>query len=438
VSSEGLTARTVTVRQCAILVGGRATRLGALATATPKPLLPCGDRPFLAWLLRELCRWGVEEVMLLAGPRAAEMEASARTILPTLPRRLALAVATEPEGAGTAGALFHARDRLDERFLLLNGDSLLDGNLAALLADAARDDPATTAGRLALATVADTTRAGVVRCEGDRITAFDERPAAPGRPGDIHAGIAVLHRALFAELPAAGSLERDVLPRLAAAGALRATRVPGWFIDIGVPEDLACARAELPRRLHRPALFLDRDGVVNQDLGYVGSRERFRWTDGAREAIRAATDSLWHVFVVTNQSGIARGLYDDADVTALHEWLADEVRRAGGTIDDVRYCPHHPEAVRAAYRRACDCRKPAPGMLRALLAVWEVDASAAVMIGDQPTDLAAAAAAGMRGIRFDGGSLYDAVLAVVRRKHSAFAEHQDTHPQTDVRTITGL
>ena len=131
--------------------------------------------------------------------------------------------------------------------------------------------------------------------------------------------------------------------------------------------------------LRRRALFLDRDGVINVDHGYVGSRERFEWMPGAREAIRAATDAGWHVFVVTNQSGVARGLLRARPtVQALHAWMADEMRRAGGTIDDLRYCPFHPEAVLAAYRdQAHPWRKPAPGMLLDLIRAWRTRSGAA-------------------------------------------------------------
>jgi D,D-heptose 1,7-bisphosphate phosphatase len=405
VSSDGLTARTATLRQCAILAGGLATRLGPLTATTPKPLLPCGDRPFLAWLLRELCRFGIERVLLLTGHLADSVAASVADLADRLPRRLEITLSTEPHPAGTAGALWHARERLEERFLLLNGDSLLDGNLAALLADAAADDPASVPGRLALAEVADTARYGVVDLDGDRVTGFRDRPAEGGGRGWISAGIYALDRRMLDIVPPHGSLERDVLPLLAARGALRATKLPGWFIDIGIPADLARAQAELPARLHRRALFLDRDGVLNHDLGYVGSWARFRWTDGAQAAVRAASAAGWHVFVVTNQSGVARGFYDEDAVAGLHDWMADELRRAGGTIDDVRYCPHHPQAPLPAYRRACACRKPAAGMLLDLLRAWQLDPAASVLVGDQPTDLAAAAAAGIRGVHFAGGDL---------------------------------
>jgi D-glycero-D-manno-heptose 1,7-bisphosphate phosphatase len=404
-------AASATLRQAAILAGGLATRLGGLAADTPKPLLQCGDRPFLAWLLRELSRYGVEEVLLLTGHLSARVADAVAALAASVPHPLRIVLNTEPAPAGTGGALWHARGLLDDRFLLLNGDSLLDGNLAGLLA-AAANDPAEVLARLALHDLAEAGRSGVVERDGDRVTAFRARPPAGG-PGTINAGVYVLDRRILDRLRPVCSLERDVVPGLATAGKVRGTQVPGWFIDIGIPSDLARARSDLAGRLRRPALFFDRDGVLNVDHGHVGSLDRFEWIPGAREAIHAATQAGWHVFVVTNQSGVARGLYDEAAVQVLHAWMADEARAAGGTIDDVRYCPFHPEAPLAAYRRDSDWRKPRPGMLLDLLRVWEVAPARAVLIGDQPTDLQAAMAAGVASVRFTGGDLRDVVVPIL-------------------------
>jgi D,D-heptose 1,7-bisphosphate phosphatase len=400
----------VTVRQCAILVGGLGTRLGNLTATTPKPLLPCGDRPFLVWLLREFVRFGVEEFVLLTGHLSHEVETRVQELSALLPRQVPITIAEEPMRAGTGGALYHARDRLDERFLLCNGDSLFDFNLAKLLAAAGDDERPV----IALRHVDDASRYGVVTLAGDRVTAFSERPDASGG-GLINGGVYLLNRHVFDALSPACSLEADVMPRLAARGVLRGMVGQGYFRDIGVPQDFSRSQLEIPSVLRRRALFLDRDGVVNIDHGYVGSRDRFEWTPGAREAIRAATDAGWHVFVVTNQAGVARGLYTEADVIALHAWMADEARRMGGTIDDIRYCPYHLDAVVQAYRRDSDWRKPAPGMLLDLLRAWEVDAAHCVLIGDQPTDMAAASAAGIEAFRFEGGNLAEFVAPLLER-----------------------
>lgn len=343
--------------------------------------MPVGGRPVLAWVLGELIRFGVEEMVVMTGRLSAQVADAVRAVAAGLPRRLEV-VFSEGPGAGIGGALHRARDRLDERFMLCDGGVLFDANLARLLADASRDGPGVV-GRVVLG-----------RCEdGYSVYLFDRR--------------------VLEGVSAECSLERDVLPRLAARGLLRGTETAGLSVDAA--GDSARA-AELTVRLRRPALFLDRDGVLNVDHGWVGTRERWEWTATAREAVAAATDRGWHVFVVTNQSGIARGHYDEAALRALHDWVEDELHAAGGTVDDWRFAPHHPEATVAAYRHpAHPWRKPAPGMILDLIERWGVDPGRCVLIGDQATDLAAAEAAGVRGVRFEGGDL----RAVVERELSA-------------------
>jgi D-glycero-D-manno-heptose 1,7-bisphosphate phosphatase len=157
----------------------------------------------------------------------------------------------------------------------------------------------------------------------------------------------------------------------------------------------------------RRAVFFDRDGVLNFDKGYVGKIEQFEWMAGAKAAIARVKALEYFVFVVTNQSGVARGYYTEEDVRSLHDHMQVEL---GGAVDAFHYCPYLPGAPVAAYDLDSPLRKPAPGMLVELIDRFGIDCAGSLMIGDKDSDMEAARAAGIEGLLFSGGDL-DCFLA---------------------------
>lgn len=228
----------MSVRQCVFLVGGLGTRLGGLARETPKPMLPVAGRPFLDHLLAKAARCGFDKALLLAGHRA---EVIARHLEESrLAERLGMLIAlsVEPVPLGTGGAVSHARDQLDDAFLLLNGDTWFDFDWRVL---ADRD---THAGFLALRVVEPADRYETVSLSGDRITEFRPRDATLGH-GLINGGVCRLEKSAVPSGARAFSLETELFPALCAAGDLGGAAYDGAFVDIGLPASLAGADALL-------------------------------------------------------------------------------------------------------------------------------------------------------------------------------------------------
>lgn len=150
--------------------------------------------------------------------------------------------------------------------------------------------------------------------------------------------------------------------------------------------------------LLRPALFLDRDGTLVEEVHHLSRPEQIRLLPGASRAVRLANRRAVPVVVVTNQSAVARGLLTEEELGAVHEVLRTALERDGARLDAIYYCPHHREAVIPAYAVDCDCRKPAPGLLLRAARDLGLNLSRGVMIGDRLLDIEAGRRAGCRGV----------------------------------------
>lgn len=394
--------------QALFLVGGRGTRLGALSANTPKPMqeIAPGVR-FLDLLLENAARMGFTDLVLLAGHLGDQVEAAYHG------RRVGEAtirVVRESQPMGTGGALAQAADALDERFVLLNGDSFFDINLRVLTAALLPEG----GGRLALRMVEDTSRYGSVQLSDTKISAFIEKNPDLTGPGLINGGIYYFDRAMVGRIEAPSSIESDVFPELVREGRLEGVPFDGYFLDIGLPETLAQAQRETAALRVRPAAFLDRDGVLNEDHGYTHRVDDLVWMPGAREAIRLLNDRGYRVIVVTNQAGVARGFYDEDAIGIFHAGMQAQLAEAGAFVDAFYHCPYHADGKVPAYTvEDHPDRKPNPGMILRALEDWHVDKDKSFLIGDKPSDMEAARRVGLPGHLYAGGNLQALVSDII-------------------------
>jgi D,D-heptose 1,7-bisphosphate phosphatase len=388
------------MKQACILVGGRGTRLGSLTDSTPKPLLEIGGRPFLDYLIENISRHGIDDIVLLSGFQSEKIAARYDGRATGMSHVRCVA---ESEPRGTFGALRAAKDVLADDFLVLNGDTFFDINLLdiALAPDEALAN-------LALRQVPQVERHGRVVLAGGRIVEFAEKSGTG--PGIINGGIYWMRRKLVEEHDGR-SLEEDVFLRLAKAGGLFGRVYDRPFIDIGIPPEFRRAQTVVPEWFKRRAVFFDRDGVLNRDTGYVHKPADVEWLPGAKQAIKLANDQGAFAFVITNQAGVARGFYGEDEVLALHAWMNEELAAVGAHVDAFYYCPHHPHGLRPGYQLVCDCRKPAPGMINKACEEWPVQRENSFLLGDKDIDMMAAEKAGIAGHLVREGTDLAAVVA---------------------------
>lgn len=380
-------------REAIVLAGGFGTRLAHVLADVCKPMAPVAGRPFLRFVMDQLAEAGFEKVVVADGYRREQIEGYFGGAY----RGLTVAYSPEDSPLLTGGAVKRALGRCSGDWVfVLNGDTWLDTDFTTMAVAAARA-PAPVQAIVAVKRMHDFKRYGTVDVGVDgAITAFHEKE--PCVEGLINAGIYLVRREALDAMPERFSLESDWFEKVVECGALRAVECDGEFIDIGVPEDYERAQAMLSplARSWKLAMF-DRDGTINVDTGHLFEPEKMELIpETVVTMARYAVDPDYKVVVVTNQAGIAKGMYSEADMRALHRYMENELERQNARVDAWYFCPHHPD-----FTGSCACRKPAPGMLLAAMRDFDAKPEDCVMYGDKSSDEEAAKAAGVRFVHIE-------------------------------------
>jgi len=367
------------IKEAIILAGGKGTRLRSVVSDAPKPMARIQDRPFLEILIENFHDKGITHFILSVGYMADTIVEHFKEKYPNLD----ISFSVENKLLGTGGAIRRAFEQVKGQFaLVLNGDSLFDVQIEELNLFNADDLPIIF-GRH----VDDVTRYGHFLYEGNKIHHYLEKQGYG--PGYINGGVYVLGKDTLHSFPADQnfSIESDYFSKFSEKNSATIIFSSGYFIDIGLPESYQRAQEELKPYIKNKALFLDRDGVINVDTGYLHKPKDCIFIDGITELLKTAKDLGYLNIVVTNQAGIGRGYYSENEFQTFMNWMNTSL---GNLIDDYFFCPFHPEHGVGAYKYDSWDRKPNAGMFEKAIKKHNISSLRSVMIGDQKSDIEAA------------------------------------------------
>ena len=374
-------------REAIILAGGFGTRLAHVVPDVCKPMAPVGGEPFLRYVLDQLDSAGFGHVVIADGYRREQIE---DYFMGTY-RGLQIEYSPEDKPLLTGGAVKRALMLCENPYVfVLNGDTWFDVDFTSMESVAESKGQVVV---IAAERMRNFDRYGTLNvAEDGTIRAFREK--RPCDEGLINGGVYLIQRSMLDAMPQKFSLETDFFEKVVGNGVLTAIECAGGFIDIGVPEDYERAQVMLNDKKPtgcRLAMF-DRDGTINVDAGHLHEPGKIKLIGSTVSAMRDyAKNPSWRVAVVTNQAGIAKGLYGLREMRETNAAMERMLEGLGARVDGWYFCPHHPD-----YSGECECRKPKPGMLLRAMRDFGAKPDECVMYGDKETDRIAARAAGVR------------------------------------------
>lgn len=380
------------VKEAVILAGGLGTRLREAVPDLPKCMAPVADRPFLAYVIDYLRMQGVQRFIFSFGYRWGVIEDFLQKEYATLDYTSVI----EEEPLGTGGAIQLAIQKTKtENVLIANGDTLFKINADELFSIHQSNHSECT---LALKPMQNFDRYGVVETdETGKIISFKEKQFYQN--GLINGGVYLINKKKFLShsFPEKFSFEKDYLEKYCAEGNFYGSVQNGYFIDIGIPEDYQKAQSDLKRsnldltNIDKTwTLFLDRDGVINEEkVGeYVKHWGEFIFSKGTLDVFKKLSDAFGKIIVISNQRGVGKGLMTEENLQSIHLEMQREVEIVGGKIDKIYYCTEKDDKF--------FFRKPNPGMaLQALKDFPHIDFSKSIMVGNKPSDMKFGRSAGM-------------------------------------------
>lgn len=391
-----------------IMAGGKGTRIASIASDIPKPMIKIGDKPILEHEIECLKKQGLTDIIITVshlGNIIMEYFGDGSKISPATGKEFGVNIEyfVEETPLGNAGALFKIKNKLKSDFLLLNADSLFNVDFNRFIKFHKENKALVT---LFTHPNSHPYDSGLIITDENNIVLEwlnkeDERPVWYNNR--VNAGLHIISPQILEKNIEKEKidLDRDLLKPLAGTGKMYAYNSPEYVKDMGTPEryysvcnDLLSGKVFNKNLINKQkAIFLDRDGTVNEYVGFLRNIDEFQLIENTAEAIKKINSSEYLAIIVTNQPVIARGEVTYEELKQIHKKMETLLGQEGAYLDGIYYCPHHPksgfEGEIKELKIECECRKPKPGMLLEAAKDFNIDLEKSWIIGDSENDILA-------------------------------------------------
>jgi D,D-heptose 1,7-bisphosphate phosphatase len=388
----------------AILCGGYGSRLLRYTKKIPKPLLLVSGKPFLYYLIKNIQRYGLINILLFTHYKSNLFYKFKKEYFP----HSSIRIINEKTKLGTAGCLIEAKKYLDRNFFLFNGDTYFDFNFLDLRINLNNK-------KLIRAACTYKENANYSLKLSRKSEANHSNIINKNKKNLVFGGVYLINKKVLKKNTNVKLLDLDndiIFPLLKKKKISIKIYKKNKFFDIGDNvESYHNSHNNMKEALTKNCCFLDRDGTINFDKGYVYKIKDFKWKKDSIKAIKFLNDNNYYVIVITNQSGIARGYFKENDVENLHRYINTKLFEKGAHIDKFYYCPFHEQAKILKYKKRTNYRKPGNGMLLEALRDFKIKKNQSFFIGDQKSDEICAKKTSIK-FEFAKGS----ILNIVKKK----------------------
>ena len=359
-----------------ILAGGKGSRIKHLLANKPKPMAKFNKKFFIEYIIQNFSRYDFENIYILTGYKSKIIFKKFHNKKYNFTN---ITCINEKKPMGTGGALYELKKRKKNDFILINGDTIFDINLKSLINSAKKNSIASVA--LVKNTINKKNR------KLNNLDIKDGIILKKGKAGFMNGGIYFFKKKIFRYIKNKNlSLEEDIFPKLMKKRIISGKVFKKFFIDIWTTNSFKRAKKELLNHFKKPAVFLDRDGVINQDYGYVHKIKNFIFRKGVLRGLKFLIKKNYYLFIITNQAGIAKNIFKEKDFFNLHKDLKIKLSLKNIYFDEVQYCPYHPKSKIKKFKKRSSLRKPDNKMVKNLMSNWFVNKKESFMIGDKLWD----------------------------------------------------